>query len=230
MGIAVDAASIFFGSIFGSMFKKKACITDFSVLAISIMLISLVGFLENIFNISDMQLTSDALMVVIFSLIAGSMIGEFIHIEDNLSKLSNGENVSHNAFVDAMLFFGVGGLQISGPIMLGVNGDSGQLLIKSLVDFPFALVFGATYGKITSLSAIPVAIVQIIIAVVSRIFGSIFNESLIAQLCSMGYIILFFSGFNLISEKNKINNVNMLPGILIVFIYNSIVGVIGGLK
>ncbi len=230
MGIALDAASIFIGSIIGSIFKKKACINDFSVLAISIMLISIVGFLENIFNISGMQLTSDALMIVVFSLIAGSMIGEFIHIEDRLSRVSNGKNMSHNAFVDAMLFFGVGGLQISGSILLGVNGDSGQLLIKSLVDFPFALVFGATYGKITSLSAIPVAIVQIIIAITSRVFGSIFNESLIAQLCSMGYIILFFSGFNLISEKNKINNVNMLPGILIVFIYNFIGTIIGGLK
>ncbi len=229
MGIALDAASIFLGSIIGSTLKKKACVNNFSVLAISIMLISIVGFLENIFDISGMQLTSDALMIVVFSLIAGSMIGEFIHIEDKLSKVANSENMSYNAFVDAMLFFGVGGLQISGPILLGVNGDSGQLLVKSLIDFPFALVFGATYGKITSLSAIPVAIVQIIIATVSRISSSIFNESLIAQLCSMGYIILFFSGFNLISEKNKINNVNMLPGILIVFIYHFIRNIIGGL-
>lgn len=227
MGIALNAAAIFFGSIIGSIFKKKAYINDLTVLAISIMLISIVGFLENIFDISEMQLTSNALMIVIFSLIAGSIIGEFIHIEDRLSRASNGKNMAYNAFIDAMLFFGVGGLQISGSILLGVNGDSGQLFIKSLVDFPFALVFGATYGKITSLSAIPVAIVQIIIAMASRVFGFIFNESLIAQLCSMGYIILFFSGFNLISEKNKINNVNMLPGILIIFVYNFIRVIIG---
>jgi len=222
MGIAVDAASIFFGSIIGSILKKKVCIKNLSVLAISIMLISLVGFHENIFDISGLQLTSDALMIVVFSLMVGSMIGEFMHIEDKLSRLSDGENISHNAFVDAMLFFGVGGLQISGSILLGVNGDSNQLLIKSLIDFPFALVFGATYGKITSLAAIPVAIIQIIIAIVSHISGDIFNETLIAQLCSMGYIILFFSGFNLISEKNKINNVNMLPGLLMVFVFNFI--------
>ena len=215
MGILANAGSIVLGTLLGSAFSKKFSSGSLSVFGISIMIISLVGFIENIFNATAIKLESGMLLAVVFSLITGTMAGEFLQIEDRLSRFSN------NAFVDASLFFGIGGLQICGPVLLAVEGDNSQLFLKSMVDFPFALMFGATYGKITSLSAIPVAVVQLIIALASYFAASFFDASVIGQLCAIGYIILFFSGFNLMCEKTfKINNTNMLPGILVVILIN----------
>ena len=194
-----------------------------SLLGISIMIISLTGFLENVFKVSDTQLVSKDLMIVVFSLLIGSWIGDALHTDERLSRLSKGRKYSFNSFLDATFFFGIGGLQISGPIMLALNNDNSQLIIKSMVDFPFALMFGVCYGKVVSLSAIPVMILQIIIALLTYSARQFFSTALISQLCAFGYIVLFFTGFNLMSEnKNKINNTNMLYGIIIILSYNLI--------
>ena len=115
----------------------------------------------------------------------------------------------------------MGGLQICGPILLATVGDNSQLLLKSIIDFPFAMMFGITYGKKVVLSFIPIALGQIIILVLTIVSKTFFDVTVIKQLCAMGYIILFFSGFNLICEsKYKINNVNMIIGIFIILLYN----------
>lgn len=201
MGILIDALSIIFGGVLGSIFKERVLFKNFLVLGISIMIISMVGFLENIFCVADMGLESANLMIVVFSLIIGSWIGDAIHIDARLSRFANSEKVSYNAFIDATLFFGIGGLQISGPVILAISNDSSQLILKSIIDFPFALIFGASYGRITALSAVPVAFMQIIIAVQAYFAGSFLSDTLIGQICAMGYIVLFFSGFNLICEN-----------------------------
>ncbi len=93
--------------------------------------------------------------------------------------------------------------------------------MKSLIDLPFAIAFGAAYGKITALAAIPVAIVQAAIAVAVCFSASLFNAAMIAQLNAIGFIILFFSGFNLLVKKPyKVNSINMLPGILFLILFN----------
>lgn len=223
MGILTDAISIVCGVLLGAAFKERVLFKNFFVLGISIMIISFAGFFENMFSVVNAQLESGNLMIVVFSLIIGSYLGEKIHIDERLSKFSKYENASYNALIDTILFFGIGGLQISGPILLAIKGDNSQLMLKSLIDFPFALMFGVSYGKIAALSAVPVASVQILIALSAHFAGNIVSDAIIKQLCAMGYIVLFFSGFNLICEsKYKINNTNMLPGIFIIIIFNLI--------
>ena len=90
-----------------------------------------------------------------------------------------------------------------------------------MIDFPFAIMFGISYGKKTAFSAIPVAIIQILIAALAMVFGQFLDASVIRQLCAMGYIILFFSGLNLMN-KTKINNVNMILGIFMILLYHII--------
>ena len=102
-----------------------------------------------------------------------------------------------------------------------MSGDNSQLILKGMIDFPFAIMFGISYGKKTAFSAIPVASIQVLIAALTMFFGQFLDASIIKQLCAIGYIILFFSGFNLIN-KTKISNVNMILGIFIVLLYNII--------
>lgn len=221
MGIIMNFLSITTGSLFGNIFKERIKFKNFTVFGIAIMIISIVGFFENIFDVNGMALKSNDLLVVVFALIIGTILGDAIQLETKINNISSYLNDSFTAFIDATIFFGVGGMQICGPIMLATVGDNSQLIIKSLIDFPFALMFGISYGKKVLLSSIPVAVVQVIIVLLTILSKTFFDTTVIKQLCAMGYIILFFSGFNLICEsKYKINNVNMIIGIFIILLYN----------
>ena len=223
MGIAINTISIIVGSFLGSIFKERIKFKNFAVLGIAIMIISIVGFFENIFDINGMILKSNDLLVVVFALIIGTILGDSIQLETKISNISSLASDSFSSIIDATIFFGVGGMQICGPILLATVGDNGQLILKSIIDFPFALMFGISYGKKVSLSAVPVAIGQSIIVLLTILSKNILDTMVIKQLCSMGYIILFFSGFNLIcSSKYKIKNVNMIVGIFVILFYNVI--------
>lgn len=223
MGIAINTLSIMVGSFLGSVFKERIKFKNFAVLGIAIMIISIVGFFENIFDINGMTLKSNDLLVVVFALIIGTILGDAIQLETKISNISSLANDGFSGIIDAAIFFGVGGMQICGPILLATIGDNGQLILKSIIDFPFALMFGISYGKKVSLSAMPVAIGQALIVLLTILSKNILDTMVIKQLCSMGYIILFFSGFNLIcASKYKIKNVNMIVGIFIILFYNII--------
>ena len=151
-----------------------------------------------------------------------------MRLEDRIYSLPRTQNATQNGLVDSVLFFGIGGLQISGPILYALTGDSFQLVLKGFIDFPFALMLGATYGMKVSFSAFAVLSGQLIIAAITYCFGDFFSSDLLCQLCSVGYLILFFSGFNMIcSPKNKVKNINILPGIFLIIIYNVILEVLG---
>lgn len=220
MGILINAAAIVSGTFLGAVCKERIVFKNFFILGISIMIISLVGFFENIFNVAEAALQSDELLVVIFSLMLGVFLGDTLHLEEKMSHASS-LNQEFSCLIDTAMFFGVGGLQICGPILLVTAGDNSQLLLKSMIDFPFALMFGMSYGKRVALSAVPVAAGQMFIALLTGLSGDFLDDMAIRQLCSMGYIVLFFSGFNLVCEKKyKINNVNMILGILFILLYH----------
>lgn len=228
MGILADALVIGGGGLLGSRLKNHKI--EHSTIGIAVMIISLVSFLENMYNVKGKALSTDHLIVVLLAFLIGSKIGEALKLEERMSNFGKTDNQSLNAFVDAALFFGVGGLQISGPLTLALNHSNDQLFIKSLVDAPFSLIFGSTYGKITAFSAFPVAALQLAIAAAAYAFSSFFDPALTAQICAMGYIILFFSGFNLMSDgKTKISNINMLPGILLILLFHVAKNAVGGL-
>ena len=217
----MNALSIVVGSFLGSAFKNRIRLKNFSALGIGIMIISMVGFFENIYDVKDISLESDNLLVVVFSLIIGIVLGDAIKLEERIANISSLGKNGFSEIADATVFFGVGGMQILGPIMLATMGDSSQLFMKGMIDFPFALMFGISYGKKAAFSALPVACGQVVILVLTLLMGHFLNGIVIKQLCAMGYIILFFSGYNLICEKkNKINNINMVMGIFIIIFYN----------
>ena len=221
MEILMDGLAICLGGLFGSRLHRLVRPEDYRILGIGIMIVSLVGFIENMYYVAGQQISGANLVPVLLAYIAGCKLGQLLKLEERLSSLGKGENARSNAFMDAALFFGVGGMQISGPIALAIHGDSTQLLIKSLVDLPFAIAFGSAYGKITALSALPVALLQLLIFLLARLSASVFHADLTMQLCAIGYILLFFSGLNLTTDgKSRINNINMLPGMLLVILFH----------
>lgn len=223
----MNAAVILLGGLFGNKLQKNNSAQNNTTLGIGIIIVSLVSFIENMYRVEDGKISSSSLILILFAFLIGNKIGESLKIESWLSRLGKTNNQTFNAFIDTSLFFCVGGLQISGPIALALNNDNSQLIIKCIIDIPFAIIFGATYGKITALSSIPVAIIQIVIAVITHLSAAFFTEEMMAQLCAFGYIILFFSGLNLATNNRyKISNISMLPGIFIIILFNILIGAI----
>lgn len=223
MGIALNALVIALGGLVGSMLSKGIAKENFRTLGISIVIVSFVGFFENVYHIEGGKLVSESLVLVLVAFIVGSKLGDVLHLEDKLSNVGMTANASHNAVLDAFLYFGIGGLQILGPIALATQNDNSQLILKSIIDIPFSIVFGATYGRKVAWAAIPVAAVQVVIFLVASVFRSFFTSQIIMEVCAMGFIILFFSGFNLVSDgKNKISNINMLPGVFIMLVISGL--------
>lgn len=227
MGFIVDGLSIFIGGILGGLFNKRIDSRSFSALSIGIMLISLVGLLENILCVSDGKIIGEHTIIVSIALVVGCFIGNALMLEERVYSLSKAQSAASSGFVDSVLFFGIGGLQISGPILYALSGDSFQLILKGVIDFPFALVLGATYGKRVSISAAVVVGMQLFIAAIAYLLGDFLSSALLRQLCSLGYLILFFSGFNMtVDPKYKIKNINFLPGIFLLIVYNVITEVL----
>ncbi|MBQ8197088.1 MAG: DUF554 family protein [Clostridia bacterium] len=221
MGIITNALSIIGGVLLGTILKGKLSNKLCVICGISVIILSAVGFLENIFLVTSQSLSNDSLIILILALIIGYLFGEALKLEDKINSLSKGNNDKTPVFISTSLFFIVGGLEISGPILLALNGDNSMLYLKSLVDFPFAIIFGSLYGFKALLSAFPTALIQVSLFLLAKLCGDLIPTTCLKQLCALGYIILLFSGYNLlVDEKHKIKNTNMLPAFFLILIYN----------
>ena len=225
MGILADAVAIAAGVLIGSCCKSKLKFKINQYFAIAVMMISLLGLIENIFTVSEHRLLGSDMLIVVFSLIVGSALGDLLRLEERISHFGRGESLAKQGFWDAVFLFGIGGLQIGGPILMAVSGDSSQLYLKALVDFPLALLTGAAYSKMAMLACIPVAVSQGLVALIAYFFGDFISEAMLMSLCSMGYVILFFTGFNMVCPaQGKIKNTNMVPSVLFVIVFHIMKG------
>ena len=228
MGILANVLSISGGVLIGSRMKRSVSSATFDILGIGIMILSLVGFIEGIFNVSTNTLESTGLVTVVLSLIIGSWIGDRLQLGNRITRLCALTSHDSHAVIEATLYFGIGGMQISGPILLALGQDNNQLFLKSIVDLPFALLFGATYGKKAAFASIPVALMQLGVFALALLGAPLMDDFIISQICVMGYIILFFTGYNALSfTAKKIENVNMLPAILVNILFHLTTKVIG---
>ena len=126
MGILINAVAILLGGIIGSFVKKQISVKKFSIFGVCVAIISLVSFIENVFEVSENALKGEGLYLLIFSLLVGYGVGELLKLDSQINKLPL-NNQKNKGFSESCMFFVVGGLQISGPILLGVCGDSSLL-------------------------------------------------------------------------------------------------------
>ena len=221
MGILADTFVIAFFGFLGSKMRKAVPADRLRFLGICIVIVSLVGFFENVYTVQAGKLVSENLTLLLIAFIIGNELGERFQINQHLSNIGKSGNAAANAVIDSFFFFGIGGLQICGPIAMATQGDNSQLFLKSMIDIPFAIMFGAAYGPWAAGAAIPVALMQAGIALIARFMSSFFTDQVVRDLCSVGFVILFFSGFNLLADsKHKVDNVNMLPSVFMILMYH----------
>jgi len=170
-----------------------------------------------------MALEGQQLLIMIFSLILGGLLGEVFKIEewvnsigDRVKRITKSKNDTFTeGMITAFLLFCVGSMTILGAIEEGMSGNPELLLIKSLMDGISAIALTVAFGIGVMFSAIPLIIFQGGLTLLASFAGEFINPVYITEITATGGVILIGLGLNLLDIK-KIKVVNLLPAMLIV--------------
>lgn len=163
------------------------------------------------------------MLVVVFSLLLGALIGSWIDIEGKLESFAGslkrkfakeGEHNFVEGFVSASLIFAIGPLAILGSISDGMGTGIDQLVLKSTLDFFTAMAFAATLGWGVAASALPVGIYQFVWTGIGLFLGSILAMYQVLAMTAVGGILLLGIALRILKIK-QIAVGNILPAIAI---------------
>lgn len=173
-------------------------------------------------------LQTDALLMVIASMVAGGLTGEALKIETRLESVGlllerrlaavgRGQNIARG-FVLASLIFCVGAMAIVGSLESGLTGNHQTLYAKSMLDGIGALIFASTMGLGVLFAAVSVLVYQGTITLAAGLLKPFLTPAVISQMSAVGGLLIMSIGINLL-EIGKIRVGNLLPAIFVPLIY-----------
>ncbi len=218
LGTAANSLAIIAGALLGVFFKRglpeKCQQTMMSGIALCIVLIGV-----------QMALKTNNIIIVIFSLVIGSVIGEIMDIELWMNRLGEymGARLSGGdasvasriaeGFVSASVLFCSGAMAIVGSIQDGLAADHTTLFAKATLDGLIAFVLSANLGIGVLLSAFSVGVYQGGITFLAGFVEPFITEAILAEITSAGGVMIMAIGTNTL-HVTKIRIGNMLPGIV----------------
>lgn len=235
MGTIINVAAVILGGIVGRFINagaiKKHEDSLMCALGLCTLFIGISGVLSKMLVINEGSLETRGTMLIIFSMVLGTLAGEILGIEDHLAHL--GERIkkavgaSHDArfvesFMANMLVICIGAMAIIGSLQDGLTGDFSMLAAKSALDCVITLIFASTMGIGAAFAAIPLGIYQGSITLLARFIEPFLSTALISDLSLMGSVLITGVGINLIFNKG-IRLANMLPAIFGPLIYHLII-------
>ena len=227
LGTIINMAAILIGGLIGRFvgkaIPKRVQDMLYMVCGISTLFIGIGGCLQHMLVVENGIMTTRGSMLLIFSLVIGCILGQWLDIESKMEtlgiKLKQAARVKNDnrfveGFVTTSLIICVGAMAIVGAMQDGLSGDSSMLVAKSLLDFALVVILTSTYGVGAMFSAIPIFVYQGAITLIAALFGAVISETLIEQLSFVGSALIFCVGVNLVKEKT-FQVANMLPALLI---------------
>ncbi|MFK7937451.1 MAG: DUF554 domain-containing protein [Saprospiraceae bacterium] len=162
------------------------------------------------------------MLIFIFSMILGGVIGEFMGIDvflqnlgDNLKDALNIGNARFTeGLVTAFLLFCIGSMTILGAIEEGLTGKRELLLVKSTLDGITSIAFAATYGIGVLFSIIPMLILQGGITLSASKLERFFTENIISMISVTGGALILGIGIRML-KLGEVNIENLLPSIVV---------------
>jgi len=187
-------------------------------IGLSIMYIGIAGAMDN-----------QRVMLLIISMVAGSIIGEWINIDKGMNNIGNwaekkigfGEGNFAKGFVTASILFCTGSMAIVGAMQSGLQGNHEMLFAKSILDGVIAIVFTSTMGIGVLFSAIPVLIYEGAIALGAGFIKDWLTTEIITEMAAVGSLLIAALGFNFLGIK-EIKVANMIPAIFLPWLFIAI--------
>ena len=147
LGTIVNVVAIIVGTLAGILVKSGIPnrIKDILIqaLGLSVIMIGVSGTLQGMYKANESgSLDRQYIMVMIFSLVFGGIIGELLNIEDKFdkmgkwfqSKFSKDSSNFSEGFITASLIYCVGAMAIVGALEDGLLGNTDTLFAKSILD------------------------------------------------------------------------------------------------
>lgn len=227
LGTIINAAAIILGGmlglLFGKLIKERFQQTLTSACGVCVLFLGIAGAMSQMLSLSEQgKLISGGTMMIIASLALGAVFGELIDIEGAMERFgewlkrvtkSEGDGGFVDGFVTASLTVCIGAMAVVGAIQDGILGDYSTLAAKAVLDLIIVMIMTAGKGKGCIFSAIPVAVFQGTITLLSRLIEPIMTEAALANLSLVGSILIFCVGVNLVWGK-KVKVANLLPSIV----------------
>ena len=219
LGTIVNTVAIIAGSLLGLLFRggipEKYRVTIMQALSLAVILIGI-----------EMALKTEGLLLVILSLVIGSIIGELIGIEGRLetlgrffeTKFSKADNGLAKGFVVTSLIYCVGSMAIVGSFESGLTGNHQTLFAKSALDGLSSIIFASSFGIGVLFSSVSVFLYQGFITLTATFIKPFLIGEVINQMSAVGGLLIMAIGINLL-EIQKIKVGNMLPAIFIPLAY-----------
>lgn len=239
VGTVVNTAAVIAGGIAGTLLRsgiperyKKIVMQG---IGLSVLFIGISGTIKEMLTIIDgNKLDRQFIMLMIFSLVIGGLLGEFLKIEERLEglglwfqqRLPGRSGSFSTGFVTASLVYCVGAMAIVGSLEDGLTGNPSTLFAKSILDGVSAIIFSATLGIGVAFSALPVLVYQGSITLLAGVVKPWLTDAVISQMSLVGGILIFAIGINLLEIK-KINVGNLLPAIFLPMFYYIIRSLLG---
>jgi len=175
----------------------------------------------------QMFLKTENPLIVLGALLIGTLLGEWLRIEDGLQNLGklleqrfskesdDGSNKFVRGFLTASLLFCVGPMAILGSIQDGLKGDYNLLAVKSVLDGFASIAFASTLGVGVMFSTIIVFVYQGGISLLAAQLNALVTTTMMNELTATGGVILTGLAISSLLEIKKIRVGNMLPGLLV---------------
>jgi len=222
LGTLVNSLAIIAGSLLGLFFSKGIADNYRDII------MNGVGLSVILIGIKS-ALSSNDLMVVIFSVILGALLGEAARIEARLEALgkylekkvaakSSDTSSFARGFVTASLVFCVGSMAIVGSLESGLTGNHQTLFAKSVLDGVTSVIFASAMGLGVMFSGAAVFLYQGLITMTAVFMKNFLVPETISQMTSVGGLLIMAIGFNML-KITTIRVGNLIPGIFLPLVW-----------
>lgn len=227
LGTILNMAGVVAGGVTG-MFLGKLMSERFQDIVMKcsglvVIIMALGGTLEKCLKVgSDGAIHYEGTMLLVASLILGSIIGEAINLEQRFENFGEWlKRKTHNekeagfvdGFVTCSLTVCVGAMAIVGSIQDGIFGDYSTLAVKAVLDFIIVLVMTTAMGKGCMFAAIPIGLLQGSVTILARFAGDFLSAQALDNIGFVGSVLISCVGVNIIQKTFKV--ANMLPALIV---------------
>ncbi|MDQ2783272.1 MAG: DUF554 domain-containing protein [Actinomycetota bacterium] len=232
LGTVINVATVVVGALLGMWVGHRLPERTRSVVTDCLGLVTLLVAGLSCVSVTDRSLVAAVgsgvpVLVVLGSLLIGSIAGSLLRVEDRLAGLAGAiqsrvstrtGTAARERFIEgwltASLLFCVGPLTILGSLSDGLGHGIDQLTLKAVLDGFAALAFASSFGVGVLMSAVSVAVVQGLLTLVGVLLGSVLPDAHIAALTATGGLMLAGIGLRLLRIRD-VPVGNMLPAVLV---------------
>ena len=231
LGTFYNALGVVFGGLLGLLIGQRLS-EDFhetllKVTGVAVFVLGIAGTLEKMLVVHGSHVESHGSMMLILSLVIGTVIGELLKIEEGFERLgtwlkektgNQGDTSFVDAFMNTTLTICIRAMAVVGAVQDGLTGDTSTLLAKAILDMVIVLVLTVSKGKGAIFAVVPLVIFQ-------GLWGhnrcdqmSQKCDQALSNLSLVGSSLILCVGINLIWGK-RIKVANLLPAVLIAIIW-----------